>query len=108
MINQLIGALLLIGATYGVVEAWPLIAGPSITLTYPTDASVAPEGIINVTGKTERVATLALDGSPLVYDQTGAFSSTLTFPHGGSILTLEATDRFGRKVSITRTIFVPQ
>lgn len=108
MITQLIGALLLIGAAYGAVEAWPLIVGPSIALSSPSDATVASDGIVEVTGVARRVAALTLDGAPLVYDQTGAFSSTLTFPRGGSILTLEAVDRFGRKMSVTRTIFVPQ
>lgn len=107
MINQLIGALLVLGVAYGLVEAWPLIAGPSLDLATPVNGQVVPGGILEVEGKAARVASLSLDGTPLVYDQTGTFSSTLTFPRGGSILTLEATDRFGRKVSVTRSIFVP-
>lgn len=106
MINYLIGAVLLIGVGYGFIEAWPLIAGPSLVITSPLDNATILGGIVNVTGKAARATELTLNGATVLHDQDGSFSSTLTFPRGGSILTLVATDRFGRKVTATRTIFV--
>jgi len=107
MIKLLIGLVLLVGAGYGAVEAWPLFAGPALSITSPINDAVIADGSITVQGKAERVTTLTLDGSPLLYDQRGNFASTLTFPRGGSILSFEAIDRFGKKVLVTRTIFVP-
>ncbi len=107
MVKQLIGLILLIALGYGLVEAWPLIAGPHLTLTSPTSYGVYGSGIVPITGEVERAAELTLNGAPLLRDQNGTFSSTLTLPQGGSILTFVARDRFGRTVTERRTILVP-
>lgn len=107
MTKYLLTAALVLLVGYGFVEAWPLLAGPSLTIASPADNASFPGGIVTIEGKAPRVAELTLDGAPLPYDQNGVFSSTLTFPAGGSILTFEARDRFGRTVSATRYIFVP-
>lgn len=107
MVNYLIGAVLLVVAVYGGIEAWPLIAGPTLTIETPTPYASFPDGIVTVHGRAARAAELVINGALALYDQNGDFSSTLTFPHGGSILTFVATDRFGRTVTATRSIFVP-
>ncbi len=107
MVNYLIGAVLLIVVSYGGIEAWPLIAGPSLAVDVPAQNESFPGGIVTIEGRTSRVAELTINGALALYDQKGDFSSTLTFPRGGSILTFVATDRFGRRVTETRTIFVP-
>jgi len=108
MTRYLIGAVLFILAGYGLVEAWPLIAGPALSITSPTNNASFSSGIVNVQGRAKRAATIRANGALLLQDQNGDFSSTLTFPHGGSILTFSATDRFGRTVIATRTIYVPR
>lgn len=107
MTKYFIGAVLLILIIYGLIEAWPLLTGPSISIDSPTDNAPFPSGIVSVSGEAERVSTITLNGASLLHDQNGGFSSTLTFPLGGSILTFTATDRFGRTVVETRSIFVP-
>jgi Glucodextranase, domain B len=107
MTRYLIGAILLILLGYGLIEAWPLIAGPTLSISSPINNASVPGGIVTVSGQAKRAALLTLDGMPLLHDQNGDFSSTLTFPTGGSILTFSVTDRFGRNVTETRSIFVP-
>lgn len=107
MTNYLIGAVLLLGGAYGAVEAWPLVVGPTLAIDVPADAASFPDGIVGIRGKAVRAAKLTINGEPALHDQEGNFSSTLTFPRGGSILTFEAQDRFGRTVTATRSIFVP-
>ena len=107
MVNYLIGALLLVIAVYGGIEAWPLLSGPSLTIESPAQNASYPDGIVTIEGRASRVAKLTISGALARYDQNGDFSSTLTFPRGGSILTFVAADRFGRTVTATRAIFVP-
>jgi hypothetical protein len=107
MTRTLIATVLLILFLYGCVEAWPLIAGPGLRIDSPAENATVQDGIVSVSGRAARATTVTLDGLPLLHDQNGDFSSTLTFPRGGSILTFVATDRFGRKVTETRSIFVP-
>ncbi|MSU74189.1 hypothetical protein EXS57_00215 [Candidatus Kaiserbacteria bacterium] len=107
MTRRLIALTLFILIGYGLIEAWPLLAGPSLSITSPINNMPYPDGIVSVQGTVMRTASLTLNGAPISHDQNGNFSSTLTFPRGGSILTFVATDRFGRSVTATRSIFVP-
>lgn len=107
MLKYLISATLLLGALYGIVQVWPLVSGPTLSVISPEENAMVPDGIVTVQGVTAHIVQLTLNGAAILYDQKGAFSSTLTFPRGGSILTLEAVDRFGRKKTITRSLFVP-
>src|SRR3989344_6101247 len=107
MTRYLIAAALFALIGYGLIEAWPLLAGPALSVDSPRANSSFPGGVVTVRGNAARAATLTLNGAPMLHDQKGGFSSTLTFPRGGSILTFVATDRFGRTVSETRSVFVP-
>lgn len=107
MLRYFIAIVLVALVSYGLVKAWPLLYGPTLSVISPTDNAPFPSGIVIVRGKSERAAAITLNDAPLFHDQNGEFSSTLSFPQGGSILTFVAVDRFGRKVTETRTIFVP-
>lgn len=107
MTRYLIGAILTLILGYGLLEAWPLIAGPSLSIDSPAEQASFPGGIVEVKGNAARAALLTLNGALVLHDQNGDFSSTLAFPTGGSILTFVATDRFGRTVRATRSVFVP-
>lgn|SRR5487761_2407145 len=107
MTRYVIAAVLIAATLYGLVEAWPLLAGPTLSLSSPANNETFQDGIVPMRGSALRAAQLSLDGMPLLHDQDGSFSSTLTFPRGGSILTFVATDRFGRTVTVVRSIFVP-
>lgn len=93
---------------YGFVKAFPLIAGPSLTITAPSiyDGTSTSE-VVRVEGRAARAIELTLDGAPLAHDQEGNFSSVITVPRGGAILTFAASDQFGRTVTATRELFVP-
>lgn len=107
MTRLLIAAVLITLLAYGLLEARPLIVGPTLTLSSPTEGATYPDGIVPISGRAARAAVLTLDGSPILPDQEGHFETTLAFPHGSSILTFTATDRFGRRISISRSIYVP-
>jgi len=107
MTRYLLAVVLSVLVCYGLIEAWPLVAGPSLSIVSPVNNASYPDGIVDVRGKAIRVAQLTLDGAPVLREEDGSFSSTFPFPRGGSILTFRAIDRFGRTVTATRTIFVP-
>jgi hypothetical protein len=107
MTKYLTCIILLLFAGYGLVEAWPLIEGPTLSIASPRDNAPFPGGVVAVRGTAAHTAQLTLDGAPVLREENGNFSSLLTFPHGSSILTFIATDRFGRTVTVTRSLFVP-
>ena len=89
---------------YGFVKAWPLLRGPEIQLSSPTKSQTTPDGFITISGKALHTQALALNGGTLLIDEQGNFSTTVLLPTGGSILTLTATDRFGRSTSLRRNV----
>lgn len=102
-----IGIVLLLLLGYGLLEARHLISGPSITLAVPSDYTTFPGGFITVSGTVDNTENLSLNGGPLPIDEEGYFEKTVVYASGGGILSLTATDRFGRSVTERRTIFVP-
>src|SRR5580698_2638595 len=97
--------ILLIG--YGVKEAWPLISGPQLALASPENGGIFDNGFITISGTAVHTQSVSLDGGPLLTDPQGHFSETVVLPPGGAILTLTATDRFGRTTTMRRDVFVP-
>ncbi len=107
MLRSGIGIVLALLLIYGLTRAWPLLTGPSITLSSPTEGASVPDGFVTVAGTAHHTETLTLDGGPLLIDEQGAFSTSLLLPHGSAILSLTATDRFGRSATKRRAVFVP-
>jgi hypothetical protein len=107
MLRALTFAALAILVCYGLVKALPLISGPRIVLSSPAEGQAFPDGSVEVKGTAVHTENLALNGAPLLIDEHGRFDTTLTLPRGGAILSLTATDRFGKTERMTRAIFVP-
>lgn len=98
---------LLVVCGYGIKEAIPFLTGPTLSLESPKNGESFHNGFINISGTAIHTQSVSLDGGPLLTDQNGHFSTSLTLPRGGAILTLTATDRFGRTTTQRRTVFVP-
>ncbi len=100
-----IAGVLVILVLYGLVKATPLLAGPELRIDPIT--TTGDQGFITLSGRALHTETLTLDGSTLLIDEKGNFSKKLTLPRGGSVLTLEANDRFDRITRSTREIIIP-
>ncbi len=98
---------LLLLASYGVYKALPLLSGPEITITSPLEGQSFTDGFVAINGTAKHTENLSLDGTPLLIDEQGHFSTLFVLPHGGAILSLTATDRFGKTETARRSIFVP-
>jgi hypothetical protein len=107
VIRGAIGILLLLLLIYGVIKAFPLLSGPAIRIENPVAYSAHPDGLVHIEGVAKHTETLTLDGGPLLIDESGHFATSLVLPHGGAILSLTATDRFGRSRLERRYVFVP-
>lgn len=90
---------------YGLIKAWPLVRGPYISFT--PDMAGATPGVITLSGQAHNTETLTLNGGILLIDGEGNFSKTLTLPSGGAILSVTATDRFGRSSYERRAVWTP-
>ena len=83
-----------------------LVSGPELAIASPVPYATAEGGSVVLEGRAKHAETLWLDGAPLLMDESGNFSASLTLPSGGAILSLTATDRFGREITERRSVFV--
>ncbi|MDR3548078.1 MAG: hypothetical protein P4M11_07435 [Candidatus Pacebacteria bacterium] len=107
VLRTAIAIVLILIVGYGLKEAWPLLSGPQISLTSPENGGIFYNGFISISGDAVHTQSVSLDGGPLLTDPQGRFSETIVLPPGGAILTITATDRFGRTTTTRRTVFVP-
>jgi hypothetical protein len=97
-------ALLAVILGYGLMKALPLLTGPVIHITTLTSDET---GLTILSGTAIHTKTLTLNGGTLLIDENGAFSKSLTLPRGDVILSLTATDRFGREQTTRRDVIIP-
>lgn len=91
----LIVILLIVG--YAVFEARRLIAGPSITILSPVSGSATSSALVTVVGEAQNIAFLSINDAPSYTDETGKFVYRFAPPAGYTVVTVAATDRFGRR-----------
>ena len=95
----IIGSLALVG--YALWQARLLIIGPVITLTEePT--TVQSSRSVTLSGTTANITTLSLNGQTIYTDKSGQFNEILILENGYSLMTLKATDRYGRTTELTK------
>ncbi len=88
-------------AWYGHFQARFFLDGPRVTLTSPT-TDVLNERIIAVTGSTENITDITLNGRSIHTDAFGNFTEQLVLENGYTIMTVEVRDRYGRTSSLSR------
>ncbi len=94
-INLLALILLCCTAGYGFFQARTLMRGPVLTVTSPTNGTYIDDDIFEVSGTTENVTHVYLNGKPVPLTTKGTFTETLTTPEGYGTLLVEAENRFG-------------
>ncbi len=82
---------------YGIYRAKTLAEGPKITVIEPRDGSLSAASLITVSGTAKNISFLNLNGSQIFTDEAGAFSEKILLANGYNVITLSASDRFGRK-----------
>ena len=96
---------------YGLFEARRLLAGPLIVIEGPGDGSATAGPLVTIEGAALNVAFLTINDKPVLTDEAGHFTRTLSPPPGMSVVTVKGTDRFGRRASadvqITMLNFCP-
>lgn len=103
----LLAGLAVIALVYGGFRAYPLVAGPSITIYNPADGDYVASTTFEVSGQVERANVITLQGKPITIDTEGHFSETLVAQAPYTILVLVATDSYGETISKTLRV-IPQ
>lgn len=91
-------AVILIVIGYASWRSTEYLRGPMLTINTPEDWDVIQASTTVVSGRVERVHEISLNGSQLSVDEDGNFSDILIVFPGNNIITITASDQFGRSI----------
>jgi hypothetical protein len=96
---------------YGLFESERLLRGPQISILSPQNMSATSSPTILIEGVAKNIAFLTINDRPAFADEEGYFKELLSPAAGYTVVTVRATDRFGRRVSesvsITKLDYCP-
>lgn len=102
-------AILLLGVvTFVGFQVYPLLHGPSLHLETLSQGMHVQEPLIRITGIARHTQDLVLNGKHLPLSPTGAFDEKLLMNPGYNVITLGASDRFGKHSTTTYTVFLSE
>lgn len=99
MKKWLVVLVVLVVISYGLFEARKLLQGPAITIESPQDGSATSTSVVTVVGTAQNISFLTINDAPSYTDEAGKFVYRFSPPAGYTIVTVAATDRFGRRAS---------
>lgn len=82
---------------YTYYQSRAIIAGPTITLTSPTEGETVTGSLVHITGTAVHAKELTLDGRPIFVDLSGNFNEQLLLFPGYNIIEVVAKDADGRE-----------
>jgi hypothetical protein len=89
-------AVIIVG--YGALEAKNLAEGPIVSIISPTSGDVATSSVITIKGVAKNVSFITLNGDQIFTDENGNFSEDRIISTGYNVITVNARDKFGKKV----------
>jgi cytoskeletal protein RodZ len=78
---------------------------PSLHLTSPQTGSKTSQ-VVTVTGNADSNATVTVNGEPATVTSNGNFQKDVTLFPGSGIISVKATNRFGKTTEVDRTVDV--
>ena len=96
----------LVVLSYSLFEARKLLEGPEITIEFPADGSATSSAVATVVGTAQNISFLTINDAPSYTDEAGKFVYRYSPPAGYTMVTVAATDRFGRRASKSITFNV--
>jgi len=86
-------------------QYWRFLVPPPLQVLSPQEGQVFGEKV-EVSGKTDKDASIKIDGMPIMVAEDGKFKEEIVLPRGENVVTIEAINRQGKKRLVERKIKV--
>lgn len=84
---------------YSYYQSRNLMAGPKLEIESPVDGSTLASSTVLVTGKTQNISYITINGRQIFTDENGDFSMNILLLKGYNTVTVSAKDKFGRSIN---------
>lgn len=81
-------------------------SAPQLVVSSPSDNLKVNNGTVEVVGRTDRDATLKINGQQVQLTESGAFSVSVTLPDGINDLTFSAINKLGKVTTVKKSVTV--
>ena len=85
-------------------EIQRVVLGPIIRVDSPKNGAIVSTSSIEIRGVAKNIQDISLDGRKIFIDEKGNFSEELLMSPGYNVITLDASDKFGRQTEKTLEI----
>ncbi len=93
----IISLLLLLLVGYTAYEIQRVAYGPRINITSPKNGALVSDSLVEVTGIAQNIKDISLNDRKIFIDEKGNFSESVLLSYGYNVLTMKASDKFGRE-----------
>lgn len=90
---------------YAIWRSRDFVKGPDLEIFEPTNGISIESNTILISGKAIRANNLLLNGNSISIDEEGSWKETLIIFPGINHISIEASDRFGKKVNKVITVW---
>jgi hypothetical protein len=98
-----IALLIAAGVWYAFWQGRHLITGPNVSII-EGPGLVESDRVVFIRGVAENATALYLNGRAIAVDQQGAFMEGVILENGYSVVSIDVTDRYGRKVHWEKSV----
>lgn len=99
-----ISVAIIIFVGYLLFQYTSILASPKLEIFTPPDDITTTAAIIEISGQTEKDATISIAGNLIPTDESGNFSYQIQLDDGQNIIEIIASIRLSPKTRVTRTI----
>jgi len=99
----LLGAGILGYLAYGAIA---VVSPPKVTLLAPYDGMTTTDRSVLIEGRTEREATVMINGKLVNPDDSGKFRDTIDLQEGVNTISVAGTKKYSKPMTVTRRVIV--
>jgi len=92
----IVSIILLCIFSYTAYEIQKLVFGPKIEVFSPTNGALISNSLTEVSGIAKNINNISLNDRKIFVDEQGNFKEKLLLSYGYNIITIKASDKFGR------------
>lgn len=83
-----------------------IVSPPNLSIYKPTENFITEKNSLQVIGKTEKEAQIIINGELILSNTAGDFNETINLKNGINIITITASNKYGRDNTIVKQVLV--
>ncbi|NBV42919.1 hypothetical protein EBR96_09160 [bacterium] len=106
--KSVLGLFVLFAVGFVGTKLYPIVHGPAIDVSTLTDGGSVADAMVRISGIASFTQDLVVNGKSLALSPNGSFEEKLVLNPGYNIISVQGSDRFGKKTIQTYTMILTE